>query len=277
MGTPPGGFQGGRQPAQEHRQGIGTAAACSNACVGAAARLLARIGLFAAATISADRNNCSLDVDILAREEMMCNSCLPTRPLVQHRAQRIMCMDYRARRLRNTLLLGTAFLAGVTIGPASGLIARHFLRSLSISAAFAQDTDRANTYRLLTLFGDVFEKVRSQYVDPVSDKELVENAINGMLTGLDPHSAYMNADQFREMKVETTGEFGGLGIEVIPENGFFKVISALDDTPASKAGIKAGDIVTGLNGKTTRGLSPDDCARPDARPPEYQDHVDHQA
>jgi carboxyl-terminal processing protease len=168
-------------------------------------------------------------------------------------------MDHRARRLHTTLLLGTAFLAGVTIGPASGRIARHFLGSLGISAAFAQDTDRANTYRLLTLFGDAFERVRSQYVDPVSDKELVENAVNGMLTGLDPHSSYMNAEQFRAMQVETKGEFGGLGVEVVPENGFFKVISPMDDTPASKAGIKAGDIITGLNGKTTQGLSADDA------------------
>jgi carboxyl-terminal processing protease len=168
-------------------------------------------------------------------------------------------MDYRARRLRNTLMLGTAFLAGVTIGPASGLIARHFLGSVGISAAFAQDTDRADTYRLLTLFGDVFERVRSEYVDPVSDKKLMENAVNGMLTGLDPHSGYLNADEFHEMQVETRGEFGGLGIEVVPENGLFKVISAIDDTPAFKAGIKAGDIITGLNGKTTQGLSPEDA------------------
>ena len=168
-------------------------------------------------------------------------------------------MNYRARRLRTTLLLSTAFLAGVAIGPASGLFASHLVRGLAINSAFAQDTDRANTYRLLTLFGDVFERVRSQYVDPVSDKELVENAVNGMLTGLDPHSSYMNAGQFRAMQVETKGEFGGLGIEVVPENGFFKVISPMDDTPASKAGIRAGDIITGLNGKTTQGLSADDA------------------
>jgi carboxyl-terminal processing protease len=80
-----------------------------------------------------------------------------------------------------------------------------------------------------------------------------------MLTGLDPHSSYMNPEQFREMQVETKGEFGGLGIEVIPENGFFKVMSLLDDTPASRAGIKAGDIITGLNDKTTQGLSPEDA------------------
>jgi carboxyl-terminal processing protease len=173
--------------------------------------------------------------------------------------QGIMRMDHRGRKLRNTLMLITAFLAGVTIGPASGLIARRFLGSVGISAAFAQDTDRANTYRLLTLFGDVFERVRSEYVDPVSDTDLINDAINGMLTGLDPHSTFMNAEQFRAMQEETKGEFGGLGIEVIPEAGFFKVISALDDTPAFKAGIKAGDIVTGLNGKTTQGLSPEDA------------------
>jgi carboxyl-terminal processing protease len=90
------------------------------------------------------------------------------------------------------------------------------LRAVGVNAAFAQDTDRANTYRLLTLFGDVFERVSSEYVDPVSDRDLIDDAISGMLTGLDPHSSYMNAEQFREMQVETKGEFGGLGIEVIP-------------------------------------------------------------
>jgi carboxyl-terminal processing protease len=164
-------------------------------------------------------------------------------------------MNYRPSKLRTTLLVGTAFLTGVTIGPASDLIARHFLGSLGISAAFAQDTDRANTYRLLTLFGDVFERVRSEYVDPVSDKELVENAIDGMLTGLDPHSAYMNSDAFHEMQVPTTGVFGGIGIEVVPENGFMKVISPMDDTPASKAGIRAGDMITSVDGKSVQGLS----------------------
>ena len=168
-------------------------------------------------------------------------------------------MDYRGRRLPTALLLGTAFLAGVAIGPATGLIARQFAANLGINAALAQDTDRANTYRLLTLFGDAFERVRSEYVDPVSNKELIKDAINGMLTGLDPHSWYMNAEQFRAMQEETKGEFGGLGIEVIPRSGFFRVISAMDDTPAFKAGIKAGDIITGLNGKATQGLSPEDA------------------
>jgi hypothetical protein len=135
------------------------------------------------------------------REDDLRDSASGSGPPARHRDKRIIRMDYRARRLRTTMLLGTAFLAGVAIGPASGLFASHLARGLAINSAFAQDTDRANTYRLLTLFGDVFERVRRQYVDPVSDKELVENAVNGMLTGLDPHSGYMNAEQFRAMQV----------------------------------------------------------------------------
>ena len=105
----------------------------------------------------------------------------------------------------------------------------------------------------------MFERVRAEYVDPVDDKDLVENSINGMLTGLDPHSSYMNAKAFRDMQVQTKGEFGGLGIEVTQDNGFIKVISPIDDTPASKAGIKAGDIITALDGKTVQGLSLQDA------------------
>jgi carboxyl-terminal processing protease len=168
-------------------------------------------------------------------------------------------MDFRSRRFRTGLLLGTAFVAGVAIGPAAGLIGRHLGFDLGITAALAQDSSRADTYRLLTLFGDVFERVRAEYVDPVTDKDLVENAINGMLTGLDPHSSYMNAKAFRDMQVQTKGEFGGLGIEVTQDNGFIKVISPIDDTPASKAGVKAGDIITSLDGKTVQGLSLNDA------------------
>jgi carboxyl-terminal processing protease len=167
-------------------------------------------------------------------------------------------MNCRPTAHRTTLLLGTAFLAGLTIGPASGLIARHIGLVSGVNAAFAQDSDRANTYRLLALLGDVFGRVHLEYVDPVSDKALIENAIDGMLTGLDPHSGYMNAEEFREMQDDTAGKFGGLGIEVIQENGFIKVISPIDDTPASKAGIRAGDIITGLNGTTVQGLSMED-------------------
>ena len=164
-------------------------------------------------------------------------------------------MDYRSRRLRTGLLLGTAFVAGVATGPVSGLLGRH----LGFEAFAAQDSGRSDTYRLLTLFGDVFERVRAEYVDPVDDKDLIENSINGMLTGLDPHSSYMNAKAFRDMQVQTKGEFGGLGIEVTQENGYIKVISPIDDTPASKAGVKAGDIITALDGKTVQGLSLQDA------------------
>jgi carboxyl-terminal processing protease len=168
-------------------------------------------------------------------------------------------MDYRSRRLRTGLLLGTAFLSGVALGPASGLIARHLGFGFGLTAFAAPESSRADTYRLLTLFGDVFERVRAEYVDPVDDKDLIENSINGMLTGLDPHSSYMNAKAFRDMQVQTKGEFGGLGIEVTQDNGFIKVISPIDDTPASRAGVKAGDIITALDGKTVQGLSLQDA------------------
>jgi carboxyl-terminal processing protease len=174
---------------------------------------------------------------------------------------------YRPKRLRTTLLLGSAFSAGAVIGPTSNLIASQFARGLGINAAFAQDADRTNTYRLLTLFGDVLERVRSDYVDPVSDKELMKNAIDGMLAGLDPHSGYVNADAFREMQVEEQGIFGGIGVEVVPENGFLRVITAMDDTPASRAGIKTGDLITRLNGKSVRGLSSENTINEMRGPP----------
>jgi carboxyl-terminal processing protease len=161
----------------------------------------------------------------------------------------------RPRRYRTSLLLGAAFVAGVLVAPGVGIVGRQ----LGIDAAFAQDATRADTYRLLTLYGDVFERVRAEYVDPVSDKDLVENSINGMLTGLDPHSNYMNAKAFRDMQVQTKGEFGGLGIEVTQDNGWIKVISPIDDTPASRAGVKPGDLITALDGKTVQGLTLNDA------------------
>jgi len=162
-------------------------------------------------------------------------------------------------KLRNGLLLGAAFLAGLAVAPASGILVRQVGAHLGIAAAFAQTTDNAETYRLLSLFGDVFERVRAEYVEPVSDRDLIENAINGMLTGLDPHSNYMNAKAFRDMQVQTRGEFGGLGIEVTQDNGFIKVISPIDDTPASRAGVKAGDLILALDGQTVQGLTLNDA------------------
>ncbi|MEA4837961.1 MAG: S41 family peptidase [Rhodospirillaceae bacterium] len=117
----------------------------------------------------------------------------------------------------------------------------------------------ADTYRLLTLFGDVFEKTRSEYVEPVGDTELIEAALNGMLTSLDPHSGYLNAKSFRDMQVQTKGEFGGLGIEVTMENGWVKVISPIDDTPAARAGLQPNDFITHLDGEPVQGLSLNDA------------------
>ncbi|GAC1338549.1 MAG: S41 family peptidase [Acetobacteraceae bacterium] len=158
-------------------------------------------------------------------------------------------------KIRNGLLLGAAFTAGLVVGPGSGVLERQFGLSWPVGRAEAQEGNRAETYRLLTLFGDVFERVRAEYVDSVNDRELIENAINGMLTGLDPHSSYMNAKAFRDMQVQTRGEFGGLGLEVTSENGLIKVVSPIDETPAARAGVKAGDLITMLDGQTVQGLT----------------------
>ncbi len=113
----------------------------------------------------------------------------------------------------------------------------------------------ADTYRQLDLFGEVFERVRADYVEQVTDEQLVEAAINGMLSSLDPHSSYMNAKTFRDMQVQVKGEFGGLGIEVTMENGLVKVVSPIDDTPAERGGLKPGDFITHLDGEAVLGLS----------------------
>jgi carboxyl-terminal processing protease len=110
-------------------------------------------------------------------------------------------------------------------------------------------------YRQLNAFGDVFDRVRADYVDKPDDEKLIQSAINGMLSGLDPHSSYMDPNSFREMEVDTRGEFGGLGIEVTLEDGLVKVIAPIDDTPAAKAGILAGDLITKLDGQDVQGLT----------------------
>lgn len=129
-----------------------------------------------------------------------------------------------------------------------------------LAASDADREDQTNplsdrTYEFLNLFGDVFERVRADYVEKVDDGELIENAINGMLTALDPHSSYLNEKSFSEMQVQTKGEFGGLGIEVTMENGLVKVVSPIDDTPAYHAGIKAGDYISEIDGKPVMGLT----------------------
>ena len=119
----------------------------------------------------------------------------------------------------------------------------------------SSSANTAETYKQLNLFGDVFELVRNDYVDEVKDDTLVEGAINGMLTALDPHSNYLNSKNFNDMKVQTRGEFGGLGIEVSMESGLVKVVSPIDDTPAARAGLKPGDLITHLDGNPVQGLT----------------------
>ena len=113
----------------------------------------------------------------------------------------------------------------------------------------------ADTYRQLNLFGDVFERVRADYVEKPDDSKLIETAINGMLAGLDPHSSYMDPKSFRDMQVQTRGEFGGLGIEVTMEDGLIKVVAPIDETPAAKAGVMANDIITQLDDEQVQGLT----------------------
>ena len=122
----------------------------------------------------------------------------------------------------------------------------------------AQEAEGSTSvYEQLDLFGDIFERIRAQYVEEVDEKELIEAAINGMLTSLDPHSSYLPKDDFDDMRVQTRGEFGGLGIEVTQEEGFVKVVSPIDDTPAADAGVQAGDFITHVNGESVLGLTLD--------------------
>ncbi|MEJ0074356.1 MAG: S41 family peptidase [Alphaproteobacteria bacterium] len=149
-------------------------------------------------------------------------------------------------RKTSLVLLGAAAGVAITLAATQPRIA---LIGASAKAA------AADTYRQLNLFGDVFERVRADYVEKPDDAKLVEQAINGMLNGLDPHSSYMDPKSFRDMQVQTRGEFGGLGIEVTMEDGMVKVVTPIDETPAAKAGILANDIITQLDGEQVQGLT----------------------
>jgi carboxyl-terminal processing protease len=137
-------------------------------------------------------------------------------------------------------------------GALVGALATGSVAQFGTGGATAAATD---TYRQLNLFGDVFERIRADYVEEPDDAQLIESAINGMLSGLDPHSSFLNAKDYQDMQVQTRGEFFGLGIEVTMENELIKVISPIDDTPAAKAGILAGDIITHLDGEQVQGLT----------------------
>jgi len=147
------------------------------------------------------------------------------------------------------LMLGVAMGAGMaTVATQT----RFFNGGMAIAAG-------SETYRKLNLFGDIFEKVRSDYVEAPNDAKLIESAINGMLTSLDPHSSYMDPKSFTDMRQQTRGEFGGLGIEVTMEDGVIKVVAPIDDTPAAKAGLLAGDLITHIDDDAIQGLSLNDA------------------
>ncbi len=145
----------------------------------------------------------------------------------------------------------TLIMFGAVLGAGVSTLATQG-RLLSTTSAVAAASD---TYRQLNLFGDVFEKIRSDYVEKPDEAKLIESAINGMLSGLDPHSSFLDAKSFKDMQVQTRGEFGGLGIEVTMEEGAIKVVAPIDDTPASRAGVLAGDIITHIDDEQVQGLT----------------------
>ncbi|MFN3701314.1 MAG: S41 family peptidase [Alphaproteobacteria bacterium] len=158
---------------------------------------------------------------------------------------------------RNSFVLSA--LAIIVLLSGTGAAIAQESRTAGTQPSQETPTDYNQTYRQLNLFGDVFERVRAQYVDDVEDKDLIEKAINGMLTSLDPHSAYLNQESFDEMQVRTKGEFGGLGIEVTMENGLVKVVSPIDDTPAYKAGVQAGDLIVEIDGEPVMNMTLSDA------------------
>lgn len=141
---------------------------------------------------------------------------------------------------------------------AGGIVAGLLVTTQVAGPLLAQENERKSTvYEQLDLFGDIFERIRVQYVEEVEEADLIEAAINGMLTSLDPHSSYLSPDAADDMRVQTRGEFGGLGIEVTQEEGFVKVVSPIDDTPADSAGMEAGDFITHVDGESLLGLTLD--------------------
>ena len=149
--------------------------------------------------------------------------------------------------MRKTVM---ALLAGVALGVMAPQI---------VATTTAQENTARNTYEYLDLFGDIFERVRVAYVEEVNEQKLIEAAINGMLASLDPHSTYLPPKNYEDMREQTRGEFGGLGIEVTMENGFVKVITPIDDTPAAKAGLEPGDFITHIDGESVLGLTLSDA------------------
>ena len=145
------------------------------------------------------------------------------------------------------------FLIAAALGGLVGIVAAPQL----VGPLLASETDQEKTYQQLELFGDIFDRIRAKYVEDVDDAKLIEAAINGMLTSLDPHSSYLSPDDADDMRIQTRGAFGGLGIEVTQEDGFVKVITPIDETPAAKAGVEPGDFITHVDGEGLLGLTLD--------------------
>jgi len=156
----------------------------------------------------------------------------------------------------NKLLLTLSITAAFLIGPNAVTYAEE-----NATSKVENVQNNSETYKQLSLFGDVFERVRAEYVEDVEDKELIENALEGMLSSLDPHSSFLSQDRFKDMTVETRGEFGGLGIEVTMENGLVKVVSPIDDTPAFRAGIQAGDYIVKIDDENVMGMALNDAVK----------------
>jgi len=148
------------------------------------------------------------------------------------------------RKTTNLFFLAFGIIVGITLGTCGSVLAERNAKPPE-SIPFTE----------LHTFTEVFSRIQADYVEPVTDETLLENAIRGMLSGLDPHSAYLNPDEYKELRIGTTGQFGGLGIEVGMENGFVKVISPIDDTPAQRAGVKAGDLIIRLDDKPVKGMT----------------------
>lgn len=162
------------------------------------------------------------------------------------------------RKHRNILILLVGFILGSTVSLCSSVLAEK--EAPASASSKAQDTETL-PFDELRAFTEIFGRIKQDYVEPISDKKLLEDAIRGMLSGLDPHSAYLDSEEYKELQEGTTGQFGGLGIEVSMENGFVKVVSPIDDTPAQRAGIKAGDLIVRLDDKPVKGMSLADAVK----------------
>ncbi|MDP1970418.1 MAG: S41 family peptidase, partial [Methylobacter sp.] len=156
---------------------------------------------------------------------------------------------------KNIFILSLGIMLGVFMGICGSVFAERD------NAEPVADTAEALPYEDLRTFTEIFGRIKRDYVEPVSDKKLLEDAIRGMLSGLDPHSAYLIAEEYQELKEGTTGQFGGLGIEVTMENGFVKVVSPIDDTPAQRAGIKTGDLIVRLDDQPVKGMTLADAVK----------------